>query len=48
MTDTTEMVEMIDPVTGEIIDQKQLVEQLLAQAKAQGDLFQLKCRIPAV
>lgn len=36
MTDTTEMVEMIDPVTGEIIDQKQLVEQLLAQAKAQG------------
>ncbi|MCC6496714.1 MAG: hypothetical protein IT193_10715 [Propionibacteriaceae bacterium] len=23
MTDTTEMVEMIDPVTGEIIDQKQ-------------------------
>ena len=36
MTDTTEMVEMIDPVTGEIIDQKQLAEQLLAQAKAQG------------
>ena len=36
MTDTTEMTEMIDPVTGEIIDQKQLAEQLLAQAKAQG------------
>jgi transposase-like protein len=34
--DTTEMAEMIDPVTGEIIDQKQLAEQLLAQAKAQG------------
>ena len=30
------MTEMIDPVTGEIIDQKQLAEQLLAQAKAQG------------
>lgn len=28
--------EMIDPVTGEIIDQKQLAEQLLAQAKAQN------------
>ena len=36
VTDTTEMVEMIDPVTGEIIDQRQLTEQLLAQAKAQG------------
>ena len=36
MTVTTEVVEMIDPVTGEIIDQKQLAEQLLAQAKAQG------------
>ena len=36
MADTTEVVEMIDPVTGEIIDQKQLAEQLLAQAKAQG------------
>ena len=36
VTDTTEMTEMIDPVTGEIIDQKQLAEQLLAQAKAQG------------
>ena len=28
--------EMIDPVTGEIIDQKGLAEQLLAQAKEQG------------
>ena len=28
MTDTTDVVEMIDPVTGEIIDQKQLAEQL--------------------
>jgi putative transposase len=36
VSDTTEVVEMIDPVTGEIIDQKQLAEQLLAQAKAQG------------
>ncbi len=37
MTDTTEATEaMIDPVTGEIIDQKQLAEQLLAQAKEQG------------
>ena len=31
--DTTEM---IDPVTGEIIDQKDLAERLLAQAKEQG------------
>lgn len=37
MTDTTKATEaMIDPVTGEIIDQKQLAEQLLAQAKEQG------------
>ena len=36
MSDTTDVVEMIDPVTGEIIDQKQLAEQLLAQARAQG------------
>ena len=35
MTDTTEMTEMIDPVTGEIIDQQQIAEQLLAQAKEQ-------------
>lgn len=28
--------EMIDPVTGEIIDQKRLAEQLLAQAKEQN------------
>jgi hypothetical protein len=27
---------MIDPVTGEIIDQKELAERLLAQAKEQG------------
>lgn len=27
---------MLDPVTGEAIDEKQLAEQLLAQAKAQG------------
>ena len=34
---TTEMTEaMIDPVTGQIIDQKELAEQLLAQAKKQG------------
>lgn len=36
MTDTTEKLDdaMIDPVTGEIIDQKDLAERLLAQAKA--------------
>lgn len=34
---TTEMEGvMIDPVTGEIIDQKELAERLLAQAKEQG------------
>ena len=34
---TTEMTGvMIDPVTGEIIDQKELAERLLAQAKEQG------------
>jgi putative transposase len=27
---------MIDPVTGQIIDQKELAERLLAQAKEQG------------
>jgi len=36
VTDTTEMGEMIDPVTGEIIDQKELAERLLAQAREQG------------
>lgn len=39
MTNTTDVVvddEMIDPVTGEIIDQKELAERLLAQAKEQG------------
>ncbi|MBP1136584.1 hypothetical protein JOE31_002816 [Arthrobacter sp. PvP023] len=34
---TTEMTGvMIDPVTGEIVDQKELAERLLAQAKEQG------------
>jgi hypothetical protein len=32
----TQMSEMIDPVTGEIIDEHQIAEQLLAQAKEQG------------
>jgi len=32
----TQTVEMIDPVTGEIIDQRQIAEQLLAQAKERG------------
>ena len=38
MADATELLddEMIDPVTGEIIDQKDLAERLLAQAKEQG------------
>ncbi len=38
MTYTTEMVDetMIDAMTGEIIDQKELAERLLAQAKEQG------------
>jgi hypothetical protein len=38
VADTTEMLddEIIDPVTGEIIDQKELAERLLAQAKEQG------------
>lgn len=38
MSDTTEQDEdqMIDPVTGQIIDQKKLAEQLLAQAREQG------------
>lgn len=38
MADTTELLddEMIDPVMGEIIDQKDLAERLLAQAKEQG------------
>lgn len=38
MADTTDMLEdeIIDPVTGEIIDQKELAERLLAQAKEQG------------
>ena len=39
MADTTTVVvddEMIDPVTGEIIDQKEIAQRLLAQAKDQG------------
>ena len=32
----SQTIEMIDPVTGEIIDQQQIAEQLLAQAKEQG------------
>jgi transposase-like protein len=32
----TDVVEMIDPVTGEIIDQQQIAEQLLAEAKKKG------------
>ena len=32
----TDVIEMIDPVTGEIIDEQQLAEQLLKQAKEQG------------
>jgi len=38
VADMTDMLEdeMIDPVTGEIIDQKDLAERLLAQAREQG------------
>jgi putative transposase len=36
VTDTTEIAEMIDPVTGELIDHRRLAEQLLEQARAQG------------
>lgn len=38
MSDATDAVddEMIDPVTGEIIDQKELTERLLAQARERG------------
>ncbi len=39
MADTPDVVfddEMIDPVTGEIIDQKELAQRLLVQAKDQG------------
>lgn len=38
VSDTTELLKdsMIDPVTGEIIDQKDLTERLLTQAKEQG------------
>jgi len=37
--DTTELIGrsgIIDPVTGEVLDERQVAEQLLAQAKAQG------------
>lgn len=34
----TDVIEMIDPAVGEIIDEQQLVEQLLKQAKEEGDL----------
>lgn len=34
--DTTVLTEMIDPVTEEILDERQIAEQLLAQAKARG------------
>lgn len=38
VSDTTEATPevMIDPVTGEIIDQKDVAERLLAQAREQG------------
>lgn len=38
MSDTTEIETdvMVDPVTGEIIDEKEIAQQLLAQAKQQG------------
>ncbi|GAA2244761.1 hypothetical protein GCM10010401_17550 [Rarobacter faecitabidus] len=38
VADTTELLDeaMIDPVTGEIIDQKELAQRLLAQAKEEG------------
>lgn len=32
----TDVIEMIDPVTGEIIDEQQLADQLLKHAKEQG------------
>lgn len=32
----TDVIEMIDPVTGEIIDQQKITEQLLAEAKEKG------------
>jgi hypothetical protein len=32
----TETAEMIDPMTGEIVDQKKLAEALLEQAREQG------------
>ena len=35
-TDLPGVDEIVDPVTGEILDERQIAEQLLAQAKAQG------------
>lgn len=32
----TDVIEMIDPVTGEVVDEQQLAEQLLKQGKEQG------------
>lgn len=32
----TDVIEMIGPVTGEIIDQQQIAERLLAEAKEKG------------
>lgn len=32
----TDVIEMIDPVTGEIVDERQFAEQLLKEAKEQG------------
>lgn len=47
MADTAELLddEMIDPVIGEIIDQKELAEQFLAQAKGQGVSLTGPCRL---
>ena len=38
MADTTGLLgdEIIDPVSGEIVDQKELAQRLLAQAREQG------------
>ncbi|WP_158025175.1 hypothetical protein [Bowdeniella nasicola] len=47
MTDTTDAVivndEMIDPVTGEIINQKDLAERLLAEAKEHEGVRKFVC-----
>jgi putative transposase len=36
LVDTTDRVEMIGPMTADIVDQKQLAEQLLQQAEEQN------------